>query len=235
MLKRMLRFFFPPKCMCCDTVMENERFAICEKCIPTLAHNTRACKVCGTPLDTVFGELICTTCREKRRSFTRAYVPFIYKDAVRVSIIGMKFRNKRARAITYASWILLKMREFEAPQPDVITYVPMHFIRYGRRGYNQSHLIAVSLGELLHVPVVATLRKTKHTVPQSKLHGKDRYRALNGLYVCKKDVNVAGKRILLVDDVITTGSTLHACARELKKEGAREIQVATVAATAFFH
>lgn len=235
MLKRLLRLFFPPKCVLCGKVVENERFAVCEACLSKLTYNNRACRICGTPLDTVFGDLICTTCRQKRRSFTHAYVPFVYKDDVRDSILGMKFRGKRGRAITFASFIFLKMQKEEAPRPDLITYVPMHFIRLGRRGYNQAHLLAKALGEMLGIPVLATLRKTKHTTPQSKLRGKDRLRALHGVYVAKKDTDVTGKQILLIDDVITTGTTLHACARELKKAGAAEIRIATVAATAFLH
>ncbi len=197
--------------------------------------NKRACRICGTPLDTVYGELLCIGCRKRKRAFSRAYVPFIYKDAVRDAVLRFKFRGRRAGCRTFAAFILLKMKELEAERPDVITYVPLHFIRLGMRGYNQSALVAEALGEMLGIPVSPMLRKIKHTLPQSKRRGTARLHALHGAFALRKRTDVAGKRILLVDDVITTGTTLHTCARELQKAGAADVQVATVAATPYMY
>ncbi len=235
MIRQLLRLLYPPKCVFCEAVVENERFAVCESCIREIPYNKRACEICGAPLDTVYGDLICTDCRKRRRAFTRAYVPLIYKDAVRRGILGFKFRGKSGRGQTFAAFILLKMREMDAPRPDIITFVPMHFIRYGMRGYNQAALLAKALGKMLDVPVLPTLRKTKNALPQSKRRGRDRLYAPRGLYALRKDAAVAGKRILLVDDVITTGATLHACAGLLKGAGAKKIEIATAARTPFVH
>ncbi len=235
MVRALLRLLFPPKCAFCDKVVENDRFSVCEECLAKIAYNKRACKVCGTPLDTVYGELLCTACRKKRRSFTKAYVPLIYKETVREGILGMKFRGKRARAVTFAAFILLKLREAGAERPDVITYVPMHFIRLGQRGYNQARLMALALGDMLHVPVIKTLRKIKHTLPQSKRSGRDRLYALEGAFKAYKPDAFRGKTILLVDDVITTGASMNTCAKVLRGAGAKEIQVAAAAATPFTH
>ncbi len=229
MMRHILRFFFPPKCIVCDAVVENDRFAVCADCLPKLPKNTRACERCGTPLDTVYGELLCTECRTKKRAFTRAFVPFIYKDTARKAILRFKFGGKRASAQTLAAFILLKAREMEARQPEVITFVPMHFIRRGMRGYNQAELLAKALGEMWNVPVEAMLRKKKHTPPQSKRSRRQRLVALRDAYAPLQKAEVRGKRVLLVDDVITTGSTMQACARILRAEGAREVQIAAVA------
>lgn len=233
MMRQMLRLLYPPKCVFCDAVVDNDRFAVCESCSGEIPHNTRACSVCGTPLDTVFGDLLCLRCRKRKRAFSRAYVPLIYKDKVRKGILSFKFRARRASAKTFAGYMLLKIRELEGQRPDIITFVPMHFIRRGMRGYNQAELLARALGEMMNVPVKPTLRKTKHTVPQSKQHGRERRGALRGMYALRKDADVKGKKILLVDDVITTGTTLGVCARILKTAGAGEVEVAAVAATPF--
>ncbi len=232
-MRWLLRLIYPPKCVFCSAVVENDRFAVCDNCIEDLPHNTRACRVCGMPLDTVFGDLLCTRCRKRKRAFESAYVPFVYKDKVRSAILRFKFGNRRASAKTFATYMLLKIRELEGQRPDMITFVPMHFIRRGMRGYNQAELLARALGEIMHVPVKPTLRKTKHTMPQSKRGGRERQKAPKGVYALQKDADVAGKKILLLDDVITTGTTLDVCARILKTAGADRIEVATVAATAF--
>ena len=235
MVKWLLRLLYPPKCVFCDKVMEHEHFAVCDACRENIPYNTRACKVCGTPLDTVYGDLLCPTCRKRRRGFKKVYAPFIYKGVVRQSILGFKFRGKKGRGATLAAFIFLKLKEENAPRPDVITFVPMHYIRLGMRGYNQSKLLARALGEIMNVPVVTTLRKTKHTLPQSKLSGQARIQNLQNVYKPVDPEQFRGKTILLIDDVITTGTSLERCARVLKKAGAGEVYGATVAATPFNH
>ena len=235
MMNRLLRFLFPPKCVCCDTVVESDCFALCTSCAAELPKNKKACKICGTPLDTVYGPLLCTKCQTTRRAFSGACIPYIYRDGARDAILKMKFCGRSGSARTLAACILLKMREQEMPRPDVITYVPMHFIRLGMRGYNQAELLAKALGKMLSVPVEATLRKTKHTVPQSKKGQRERILALRGMYAVLPRAAVRDKKILLVDDVVTTGSTMQVCASLLKKHGAKDVQIAAVAATRYNH
>ncbi len=233
MIQSLLRFLFPPKCIICEEIVENDRFAICERCIESLPQNKKACVVCGTPLDTVYGPSLCTTCQKRRRPFRRAYVPFVYKDGIRKAILSMKFRRRPQIAKTLAACILIEMRKQNADRPDIITFVPMHFIRLGTRGYNQAELIAKTLGEMLSVPVMATTRKTKHTPPQSKRRRRERMVALRDAYAPLRGVDLSGKRVLLMDDVITTGSTMEVLSRLLKTIGAKEVQIAAAAATAY--
>lgn len=235
MVKGMLRLLYPPKCVFCDKVVENERFSVCDDCLSLVPYNHRACSVCGTPMDTVYGDLLCPACRKKRRKFKRVYVPFIYKDAVRDGILGLKFRGRKGRSTTFAAFIFLKLKEEKAPRPDLITYMPMHFIRLGKRGYNQAQLIAKALGEMMGVPTIKTLRKIKHTKPQSKLQGQARRHNLEGAIKPFEPENFIGKTVLLIDDVTTTGTSLETCAKELRYAGAKEVYAATVAATPFHH
>lgn len=233
MIRGILRLLYPPKCIFCGKVVENDRFAVCEVCKESVPFNRRACKVCGTPLDTVYGDLVCTDCAKRRQPFQGAYVPFIYKDNVRNAILRFKFGGRRASAVTMAAYMLLKMRELKASRPDVITFVPMHPVRLGTRGFNQAQLLAKALGEMLHVPVLSYLRRTKYTKPQSKRRERERQYAVQGVFALRKNADVGGKKILLIDDVITTGATLSACARVLKKGGAASVEISTVAATSF--
>ncbi len=233
MIQSFMRFLFPPKCIICEEIVENDRFAICEKCIEKLPLNKKACKKCGTSLDTVYGPLLCTVCQKKRRPFQRAYVPFVYKDGIRKAILSMKFRRRPQIAKTLAACILIEMRKQAYDRPDIITFVPMHFIRLGTRGYNQAELIAKTLGDMLSIPVVPTAKKKKHTRPQSKRRRRERMVALRGVYGPIKGVDLTGKRVLLVDDVITTGSTMEVLSRLLKTAGAKEVQIAAAAATAY--
>ncbi len=231
MIRALLRLFYPPKCVFCEEVLENENFAVCPSCVSKISYNKRACRVCGTPLDTVYGERICPSCRKKKRAFRAAYVPLVYKDEVRASILGFKFGGKRARAKTFAALIYMKIREAEAERPDALTFVPMHFIKLGKRGYNQAELLAKELGHLWSVPVLPMLRKTENAKPQSKRHGQDRKTAPFRMYAPRKGADATGKRVLLVDDVVTTGTTMEACARILRKMGAKNIEIAAIAAT----
>lgn len=232
-MRPLLRLLFPPKCVVCGRVTDNENFAVCEDCLPQIPLNRRACRICGAPLDTVYGDLVCTNCRKRKRAFSRAYVPFLYKDAARKAILRFKFGGRRGSARTLAAYILLKMRELEAPRPDVITFVPLHFIRLGTRGYNQAALLARALGKMLGVPVQPTLRKVRNTPPQSKMSGRYRWVMQHDVFALKRGAAVAGKNVLLVDDVVTTGATMHTCARHLQKAGAKTIEIAAAAATPF--
>ena len=232
MLRWLWRLIFPPKCIFCDKIVENDRFAVCENCLPNIAYNRgNRCKVCGMPLDVVYGDMLCANCRRMRHSFQKAYIPLVYKDKVRESILGFKFRGRRARAVTLAAFMLMAIREAAAPWPDCITYVPLHPFRLGTRGYNQSQLLAEALGGMMHVPVISALRKTKHTKPLSKQKRIDRKKAVKDVFALRKNADIQGKRVLLVDDIFTTGSTIETCSRLIKKGGAREIYVTTAAVT----
>lgn len=233
MIRSVLRLLFPPKCIFCGKVVDNDAFAVCEACMEDVPENERACRVCGVPLDTVYGPLLCTNCAGHRRPFRKAYVPFIYKDSVRKAILTFKFGGRRASAVTMAAYILLKMRALGAERPDIITFVPMHPFRLGMRGFNQSQLLASALGKMLGVSTEPLLKRTKYTKPQSKRKAQDRRRAVKDVYALRKNRDLKGKRILLIDDVITTGATLSACAALLKKGGAKSVEIGAVAATSF--
>jgi len=134
---------------------------------------------------------------------------------------------------TYGPILAACIDEHYAGQYDILSWVPVSRKRLRQRGYDQAKLLALSVAEALDITPIATLTKTKDVAAQSSLGDKDQRRAnISGAYRCLDPALVAGKRILLIDDVVTTGSTLSESARCLLMAGAEDVLCATLARTA---
>ena len=134
--------------------------------------------------------------------------------------------------MAYGRLLALKLLERYSQLPDIITWVPISSRRRFSRGYDQSKLLAEALGKELGVPVISTLKKIRHTRPQSTLADAAQRRAnVLGAYKVRNPQAISGKQILLVDDVITTGATASECAKTLLTGGAAQIYFAAIAAT----
>ena len=144
-------------------------------------------------------------------------------------IYQLKFSGNTAmaRAIAELAYPLLNNPDFK--QCNMIVPVPLYWQRYMLRGYNQSEVLAKMLGKYLNIPVKSPLKRIRHTTRQATLNREERLKNLKGAFAVPKPEKVAGKIILLVDDVLTTGSTLHACAEALRQAGAKDIKVFTAA------
>lgn len=158
----------------------------------------------------------------------------LYEGEVRQAIHLLKYRNRRALVTTLAA---LMVEHWQAnPLPaDVLVAVPLHPARQRERGYNQAELLARMLGDRIGLPVTtAGLRRVRHTRPQMSLNAPDRRKNVEGAFVCPAlkgdgDVSIRGRRVLVVDDVCTTGSTLEACSLALKTAGASSVWGFTLA------
>ena len=232
----MKRFFtkaanilFPPKCIVCGKIVDSDRLSICPDCAKKIAYNTRKCSVCGKPLDTVYGDLKCARCANTYRPFVRAFVPLLYKDSVREAILRFKFRGKRSYCRTFATLIFLEIKK-SGYIPDYVTFVPIHFVRRGTRGYNQSELLARELAKLFGVRCVDSLKRLKNTRPLAKLKPKQREEMLRDAFAPKNNAKIEPfSKILLIDDIITTGATMKECAKILKRTYKSEITIAGIA------
>lgn len=206
---------FPPKCHFCRTILtKNEKD-------------------------------ICLTCRRNAPEVLRAKrnIPLIaqwtavwyYKDKVRSSIHRFKFGNARGYADFYARELALKLQESSFwGSFDVLTWVPVSWLRRMFRGYDQSELLAVALGKELGMTPVRLLKKVRHTLPQSRIRDAAKRRAnILNAYRAENTALLSGKRVLLLDDVVTTGATGSECAKTLLINGAKEVFLATVAATLY--
>lgn len=207
----MLSLIFPPRCVLCHDFLQANETDLCHKCradTPEVFHTKRS-------------------------------IPFIakwtalwyYKDNVRNSIHRFKFKNARGYAETYARLLSRKLLETEmADGIDMLTWAPISLRRYLRRGYDQTQLLAKALSRELNIPLVRTIRKVRHTKTQSLIKDPAARRAnINGAYRVTDPRLVAGKRILLLDDILTTGATAQECARILLTAGAAEIYFAAIA------
>ncbi len=154
-----------------------------------------------------------------------------YKDTVRSSLLRYKFSGRRSYAPAYGRILAMKLQKEGWDGFDILTWVPIAPLRRLRRGYDQVELLAEAVGNELGITPIKTLRKIRNTPPQSRIGDVSRRRAnVLGAYVPVSPETVRGKRILLLDDVITTGATASECARVLLTAGAKEVFCAAMAA-----
>ena len=209
MASRLLQLIFPPKCTLCRKLLT------------------------GVETD------LCHHCRTKGPEFKKSKrkLPFIahwtgiwyYKDGVRLSVHRFKFGNARRYADVYGRLLAVKLQNMELDDFDMISWVPISWQRRFSRGYDQSRLLAEALGRELGVKPSRVLRKIRSTPPQSGIPDAAGRRAnVQGAYRALDPSAVCGKRILLVDDVVTTGATASECARTLLTAGAKEVNLATI-------
>ena len=200
----------------------------------------RQCVLCRKVLPD--GQIdLCCNCRKETEDFPKSNykISFVagwtslwyYNGKVRHSILLYKFYNRRSYGASYGRLLAMKLLRTDFCDYDLLTWVPVSSKRKFRRGYDQVELIAQSAGEELETPAVALLHKVRHTKPQSRLanYAQRKANVLGAFQVIDRS-KVAGKRILLLDDIITTGATLSECSRVLLTAGAKEVHCAAVAA-----
>lgn len=210
MLKRIGELLFPPKCILCGKLLKNELDLCC------------ACRLDAPE---------CTQIRRKIPFVESSVAVWHYEDPVRRSLLRYKFYGKRHYAKGYGRQLAMKIMQQNEDGFDLITWVPVSRIRRLRRGYDQVELLASAVCTELGMEPVSCLRKVRHNPPQSGITGQAHRRAnVLGVYDTVKPERFAGKRILLLDDIITTGATLSECARVLLTAGAKEVHCAAIAA-----
>jgi ComF family protein len=197
------------------------------------------CILCGKLLED--GELdLCTGCRVQAPEcpVSKIKFPFIdqwtalwyYKDHVRKSLLKYKFQNCRSNAAGYGRLLAMKLMKEDRLDFDVLTWIPISRQRKRRRGFDQVELLAQKLGAELQIMPIPTLEKVRNNRQQSRIIGSAQRRAnVLGAYIAIAPENIAGKRVLLLDDIITTGATASECARILLTAGAKEVQLAVLA------
>ena len=216
---------FPRKCPLCGTLLlPNER--ICGKCSDGVVYiQPPVCRRCGR-------QIFDCACRGDNYSFVRCVSPFVYTKAVRNGMHRLKFHNVPESADFFGLYMASAVnREYRNLTFDLILSVPMHSADLHRRGYNQAELLARSISRRLTIPTAnRILIKRVQNSTQHTLSRADRKSNVSGVFEVARPHLIAGKRILLCDDIITTGSTLDACAAELLKAGAHEVYCVTAAA-----
>ncbi len=195
------------------------------------------CRRCGTPLDTENGTLrdqdgvVCAGCLAHSPRWHAARAALVYDAAARRPVLDLKRSGRRDGLAVMAGWMRLAGAEL-IDTADVMVPVPLHYTRLIQRGFNQSVWLAEAIARETGVPVLPdALKRTRRTPSQAGLSGRARRRNVAGAFGVRKSraAALAGRRVLLIDDVLTTGATVSACVRALRLSGAREVDVLVLA------
>ena len=202
----MLDLFFPPKCAFCGRVGVH---GLCAACAKTLPYAER-------PL-------------REGAGFGKCAAPLRYEGAARESILRFKFRGAQSAAEGYGPLLAQCVAEELGGEFDVVTFAPVSDKRRKTRGYDQAQLLAVETAKAWDIKPLTLLKKTRDNAPQSGLGAPARRGNVIGVYEATNDEQIKNARILLIDDIITTGSTLSECARVLRDAGAESVVCACLA------
>ncbi len=210
LLRILSDLLFPEKCVLCGRILEKDEMDLCHRCRVEAPEYTGHTKY--PYLETLTAV-------------------WYYENEVRKSILGYKFGGRRNYADCYGRLLAMALDKKGLAEFDMLTWIPISQKRLKKRGFDQVQLLAQKLGRELKVEPVAALRKLHDNPPQSHITGRAQRRAnVLGVYEVLDPGALAGKRILLLDDIITTGATAGECARVLLTAGAKEVHCAVIAA-----
>lgn len=234
----LLDLIYPPMCLVCGERVDTG--TLCDRCIDSfLPVPEPGCPVCGRPTE----RDRCGTCERfaeatgKAFAFEAACAGAVYMGALRHAVHLLKYREKERLGAPLGAFLANRLLVdgllADPDSVDAVACVPMHPSRERQRGYNQSRLLAGPIGDLLAVPLLAdgVIIRSRKTAQQVGL--TDRARRGNitpEAFAVPDPAVIAGKRLLLIDDVFTTGATVSACASALKRAGASSVRVASLAA-----
>ncbi len=223
------------RCPGCRALLQSWRF--CDDCYAGLrVLEGPICLKCGAvmPPGVSFDRESCSWCEKAKFRFDSMRSAFGHEGPMREAILQFKFKKNTALAEPLYALMVDRMNgrddlfgHFEGL--DMVVPVPVHWRRLIWRGFNQSELLAAGVAASLKAPVARALRRKRYNRPQTGLSLKERRENVKGAFSCAGRFDVGGKNVLLIDDVATTGSTVSECAGVLKKSGAKQVHVFTLA------
>lgn len=229
-----LDFLLPPRCISCGKIVSEEN-GLCPECFHEITFiSDPYCRRCGLPFAEVSGinkKMLCPECiKDKHPLFRMCRSSIKYDDISKKSILAFKFMDKTENAKIFAKWLKLAGKDIFAAGADVLIPVPLQYGRLVKRRYNQSALLATELNRLTGIQTdFSSLIKFKATKPQVSFSGHARVKNIKGAFKIKHPERIAGKHVVLIDDVMTTGSTLRECAKVLLAAGAASVDALTIA------
>ncbi len=231
LIKNALNIIYPPCCLICSEAVTKAN-SFCAECWADITFiSAPYCIKCAVPLSVDHHGNICYLCKKTRPLFDGARAVFRYDNNTKSLIHALKFNDKTQAANAFAELMFIYGKEL-IRNVDLIIPVPITRSKLAKRKYNQAVLLAKPIaresGKLLRLNILAKLLETGSQVGLRKA---DRQRNLEKAFVCKDVKLIRGKKILLVDDVLTTGATANACSKVLKKNGAARVFVLTLART----
>ncbi|MGN0985283.1 MAG: ComF family protein [Candidatus Enterenecus sp.] len=209
-VRALLTLLYPPKCPFCGRVLEAREEGLCSRCrrtLPWTAGQSRSVDFCDACLS-----------------------PLWYREGVRRAVHRYKFHHGRTHAALLGTLMAQCLRDNWAEPVDAVVWVPLSEKHRRRRGYDQAELLARRVGEECGLPVLDALEKVRDTATQSRLERESQRRAnVLGAYRVREGAELAGLRLVLVDDVVTSGATLSECASCLRMAGAESVAALTLA------
>lgn len=217
---------YPPKCLICDALLAQDEYGCCRKCTEKLPFiEPPYCLKCGKPVYSEENEY-CLDCQKQSHVFTKGIALWSYDEEVRQAVYRFKYKNRREYAGYFGKELMKRYYQLiKSWEVDVVIPVPLHKRRLKKRGFNQAELIAREIGRGIDVSVEPQMAvRIKNTRPQKELNEKERHKNLKSAFKISKNV-VKLKKVILVDDIYTTGATADAIAQLLLRAGVEKIYV----------
>jgi ComF family protein len=225
---------FPPQCLACGEILDPPaRHIFCSLCREKIRFITGSlCPICGMPFeDSPAPSHICGSCIEARPHYNQARAAVSFETIIMDAIHKFKYGRSMSLGNALGSF----MADFAFPDFDLTEYsllmpVPLHVKKLRQRGFNQSLLLARALGKKHNLPVnFSLLKRSKFTLSQTGLHKNEREKNIKGAFIVTDKEKIVGEKIILIDDVYTTGATINECAKTLVKAGAEKVAALTLA------
>ncbi len=226
--ERAMQFLFPLHCPVCDKIVKPFGERVCLTCLGKMKLLTPPwCVLCGKKI--VGEQEYCTDCKETKHVYTRGRALYEYQSAAQ-SIYRFKYGGRKEYASFYAEEMVHFLGDFiQFVRPDGIVPVPLHKKRRRERGYNQAGILSNEVGKRLGIPVYDKyLCRVRATAPLKNLNPKERQNNLKKAFIVSEN-DVKLERVIVIDDIYTTGSTIDAIATVLKQCGVKEIYFITLA------
>jgi ComF family protein len=227
-----LELFFPTHCAGCGRAQE-AGLQLCPQCRAGLPRLKQPfCCRCSRPFDGAIVEpFSCPNCADREFAFDFAVSCYQARDLVRELVHRLKYGREFHLRKILASWLVEGFGDsrFQGRTVDALVPVPLHPVRQRERGYNQSEAIAELAAKLIDRPPHLCLRRIRYTETQTRFDRNERIQNLRNAFALRKSTSVHNQNLVLIDDVLTTGSTLHECAQTLLDAGAASVCAVTVA------
>lgn len=214
------RLFYPQRCMCCGKVTEPEVFC-CDECKRNLSRiEDERCSVCGC------GKEFCV-CEKSKMHYDALAAPFYYEGAAKNAVLRLK--SNASCAPPMAREMAETVNKYYGADFDAVCFVPMSKKRFSECAFNHSEILADEIGKIMNIPAESLLKVVIDSPAQHLMPKEYRSGNVRGIYDIIDDRSVSGKKILLADDIKTTGATLSECALILKLYGAKSVCAVTAA------
>jgi ComF family protein len=231
-MRALASLLYPPACTICATAVSDGEY-LCEACDDKITRIVPPfCEKCSEPfIGAITGTFHCANCANRKIHFDAAIAAYRSRGIVRRVILDFKYGRQTHLRHLIGEWLCAAFRDPRlCGRPfDVAIPVPLHPARQRDRGFNQAELLADFMGRRMSIPTQSALERTRYTTTQTAFDRTERIANLRNAFRLRKKADVRGLRVLLVDDVLTTGSTLSECARILKAAGAGSVHAVTAA------